>query len=85
MRYAAEFRRAWNDASGAAMDAGKKLLGYLLNQKRLSGVESLSMREVLPDGTIVELHRFYPPREKITHTLASCKTNTNHDSESSIS
>lgn len=54
MRYAAEFRRAWEGASGKAIDAGKKLLGYLANQKRLSGVDSLVKRITLDDGTIVE-------------------------------
>lgn len=54
MRYAAEFRRAWEGASGQAIDAGKKLLGYLANQKRLSGVDSLVKRITLDDGTIVE-------------------------------
>lgn len=54
MRYAAEFRRAWQGASGQAIDAGKKLLGYLANQKRLSGVDSLVKRITLEDGTVVE-------------------------------
>ena len=54
MRYGYEFRRKWHDASGAAVDVGKKLLGYLANQKRLSGVDSLVIRQSLDDGTIVE-------------------------------
>ena len=36
------------------MDVGKKLLGYLANQKRLSGVDSLVQRVTLEDGTVVE-------------------------------
>lgn len=54
MRHSSEFLRAWSDASGVAIDVGKKLLGYLANQKRLSGVDSLVQRVTLEDGTVVE-------------------------------
>lgn len=54
MRYGYEFRRKWHDASGAAMDVGKKLLGYLSNQRRLSGVETMVIRHTMEDGTTVE-------------------------------
>lgn len=54
MRHFSEFRRAWTHASGQAIDTGKKLLAYLANQKRLSGVDSLVTRQTLEDGTIVE-------------------------------
>lgn len=69
MRYSSEFKRKWNQASGPAIDAGKKMLGYLSNQKRLSGVDTISQREVLDDGSIVEARfdkdipsvRIFPP------------------------
>ncbi len=39
------------------LDVGKKALAYLANQRQLSGVKTLSLRQELPDGSIV-LARF---------------------------
>ena len=49
MRYFQEYRHKFSDASGVAIDAGKKLLGYIANQKRLSGVDSMVQRISVQD------------------------------------
>lgn len=35
------------------LDYGKKLLGYLAEQRRLSGVETMAVQRTLPDGSVV--------------------------------
>lgn len=51
MRYFKEYRHKFTDAPGLVIDAGKKLLGYLSNQKRLSGVDSLIKRIEVKDAS----------------------------------
>lgn len=49
MRYFQEYRHKFTNAPGMVIDAGKKLLGYIANQKRLSGVDSLIQRIAVND------------------------------------
>lgn len=49
MRYFQEYRHKFSNAPGMVIDAGKKLLGYIANQKRLSGVDSLIERISVQD------------------------------------
>lgn len=53
-RYAGWRRLTGNTAERPdLLDYGKKLLGYLQNQQRLSGVQTLEMTRELPDGSSV--------------------------------
>ena len=49
MRYFQEYRHKFSNAPGHVIDAGKKLLGYIANQKRLSGVDSMVQRISVQD------------------------------------
>jgi hypothetical protein len=50
-----QWRRLVGDTADhpALLDLGKKLLGYLDEQRRLSGVKTMSIQRTLPDGSIV--------------------------------
>lgn len=53
-RYSKEFRtKRGEEAPPAVRDAGKKLLGFLQNQSRISGVTTLSKTLFMGDGTVV--------------------------------
>lgn len=54
MRYTSWFRRSGaTDAPSGAVNLGKKLLGYLSNQRRLGAPETQVIRRVMEDGTLV--------------------------------
>lgn len=54
MRYTNWFRRSGDpDAPSGAVNLGKKLLGYLSNQRRLGAPETQVIRRIMDDGTLV--------------------------------